>query len=379
MNAFRLKKILLVLLFFNSMNAFSYKIIPGESVHESITAMAVKCMQASEEIKPADCSSFRYIKSEGFKLTDYVRGLDPLYRSVSWPDDPTREFTEFSGALASGAKVYLKNETGCPREIGYEYRLDKDGIFCSSHFGDLQFLHAQAAKTTERASKTHSKIIDWSLFLYGVAIEQINTTDDYCEFWKKRNGPISNAMVPDDFAYCEERFSFKKLFTFRYPYYPEWTVGTLLNFTCKNPLSSKTCSERIGDTGKEWSKQNAGGALFHLIQDSYSQSHTDRGPCEVDPSTNKVVSKIECLPIKRYYAYGVQDGDLHGEADFWPKFSTSCNSITETIVPVLAIAQIMWHINNKTLDVHIVKNDLYKVFGKPENTGDELAVSGKCF
>ena len=152
--------------------------------------------------------------------------------------------------------------------------------------------------------------------------------------------------------------------------------GTLFNFTCKNPVSSRTCSERISATGKIWAQQNATGALLHMIQDSFSQSHTERGACEVT-NTGLPVSKVECKPIKSFYAYRLQDSDSHGKSDLWPSYSKNC--VNGGIDPVYATALMLWHVENKTKNINEVKADLYKIFGKPGTFGNTAATSGQCF
>ncbi len=89
------------------------------------------------------------------------------------------------------------------------------------------------------------------------------------------------------------------------------------------------------------------GASIHVIQDSYSQSHNQRGSC-ADKENKQPVSKISCLPIEQYYTYNAQDAGKHNDSDVLPiAVDASCQTATEAKLPiddaVTATARVLWY------------------------------------
>lgn len=168
-----------------------------------------------------------------------------------------------------------------------------DGLICVPHHGELQFLHVQASSINEPATKTYNKIKDWASFLYQVASGAYADTklnEPYCEYFKG-DGAFKKAMLPSQYSVpCNDEKTEK------------WKLTTLFNMTCKTPLpSSWRCKEWTGLAHYDKARIQAAGALLHLIQDSYSQSHTERGSCVVQD--DEVVAKVECVAPTMFTTY----------------------------------------------------------------------------
>ena len=85
------------------------------------------------------------------------------------------------------------------------------------------------------------------------------------------------------------------------------------------------------------------GALLHMVQDSFSQSHVARGP----EGSRGYEARIRCLPAERFYNFNGEDGrgqDGHSAADQLPDYDTeSCNAAIRTVDdPITASARLLW-------------------------------------
>jgi len=378
------KWILSILTILFSANVFAYKIIVPD-IHESMTRSSKACFDKAMTTKtePKDClvdlnidnievwwmedSSLAFYDVLGWikRGLNYTADLPDLEDAVRWPDDPTKEIS--AGILKIGSKL-LTDTCESYRDAATGIIDLNAGLICVSHYGELQFLHAQASSVGEPASDTHNKIISWASFLYLVASRKLSNEDlneDYCTYFSE-DSLFNRAMLPSNLSTpCTSNKG-------------KWKVSSLFNITCSSPKPSAWgCNEWVGDASYDKARIMATGALLHLVQDSFSQSHAERGACEIED--NKVVAKVECKPVSRFTTYKGQEN--HADADFMPQFKSSCAESEMIDDPILAGAKILWYIENAESLDDFKTNVIYKVFGTPEYvvTHGEPAGLGQCF
>lgn len=380
-----IKCLIFILMLLNSNSAFAFKIIEPD-IHESMTRASKACLDqfVDKETPPENCSlditnnediniswmhdsSLAIYDIPGWimRALDYTTDYPTLEDAVRWPDDPTKELS--AGAFKFGSKLLTDTCEGYRNPITKQIDLNA-GLICVSHYGDLQFLHAQASSEGELASDTYEKIIDWASFLYLVASKQLSDEDleqEYCSYFSK-DTKFHKAMLPSNSSVpCTSKKG-------------TWRVATLFNLTCSSPKPSAWgCNEWIGDKNYEKARIMATGALLHLIQDSFSQSHVERGTCEINDK--KVVAKVECLPLTKFTTYKGQEN--HGDADLMPIFKNSCNSSGSIDNPILAGAKALWYIKNEKPTKKFKQDVLYRIFGTPEYIKQHgmSAERGQCF
>lgn len=372
----------LLLLLIATLVLHGYTISPDADIHEDMTRAAKHCLDVANGAAPEGCEprfledgeakvDVSWLHDSSIRFYDVIgwirrwTGLDARYpnlrEAVRWPDDPTRQIS-----VLGGAKFGVNMLSGCASTSADGTDIN-DGLLCNSHYGDMQFLHAQASSLGEPAAVTHGKILRWADFLFNVASGHLNnqTLDEpYCAYFGGEDA-FSKAMLPDQQALpCDggpdER----------------WTLTTLFTFKCSNPLQSQTCTEETGPSRHDKARISAAGALLHLIQDSYSQSHCARGQCGPGHD-GKVLAKVECLPITMFTTYKGQQH--HKDADRRPRFAPSCRSGNGVDDPISASAKALWHIRNRST-IEAFRADLYRVFGTPESIrGARAAGLGECF
>lgn len=353
----KLLVILLSILTSVTIYAFEYRIEKkpftyiSSPAHESITALAISCLVQYEGEFPAK-GCFNSLDSIGISETDKVlhfASIDDqpimgreLLDAVSWPDDPTRQ-----GGL-HGLKAKINIELKCKNFLKYFGFLNYNdsingGLFCNSHFGVLQFFHAQSSKPTkddtfivEPYDLTRRKILSWIRFNYEIVSKKERLNDSYCgRLSELRKDPLSRdfaeAFLPE--AYKNSLFHCKNNFQ----------VKWLYSNSCKNIFSSGTCTI-VGDDRSY--QITALGAILHVIQDSYAQGHTKRGTCSV--LKEQPVSKVECLPIEQFYNYAMQDEKKHTSSDRLPiSIADSCKKSDRVIDDVItATAKTLWYISH---------------------------------
>jgi hypothetical protein len=364
--------------------ASGYRMIRPD-VHESMTRAAKKCFDRAMRTtsKPDVCqhnlnvrnvdmtwirgSSLRAWHIAGWfrHLTGIERDYPTLDHAVRWPDDPTRQIY--------GIAVWRWALNAGPLRCRFHERdgaIDIDsGLLCNSHFGDMQFLHAQATYLGEPAADTHYRITQWAELLYRIASGELTDAQldaPYCEHFADRTNIFHMAMLSSPVATpCETDRD------------PAWTLTTLFTMRCSGPVASRRCKEERQHSRHDRTRIYATGALLHLIQDSYAQGHCARGECEF--AAGDVVAKVECLPISMFTTYRVQDSGRHTEADMRPVFAASCAWPSQFDDPVTASAKALWHIRQRS-GITALREDLYRVFGRPETMAHvPPAGAGRCF
>jgi len=150
-------------------------------------------------------------------------------------------------------------------------------VLYRSHFGDMQFLHSMAASEQELARETKQKIMAWAEFMYRIALGEIT-----------RGTSIKKTGIQD----------IDGLFTHRYD-----TVQTLF----------------VSDSPREYREDEnlhlfAMGVLLHMVTDSLSGSHVQRGD-QFGHACRHVSGKRNPGWVKQFHVYNLQDSSAHGRAE----------------------------------------------------------------
>lgn len=302
----------------------------GYDLHESFSRVARSCLDSGAATKGGCASYF----PEALRLTGQRKSRaanDEPYAS-RWPDDPTRMLDRDPSKIRFGIHLYAI----CDRALARGSAIDQVGLLCSSHFGRLQFMHAQATSEDRDDSETRSKILAWATFAYRAATDAEFRATDYCKAVAGvPDQSLRAALTLSDVSICETRSSrFLGIFPRTYK---GWTVATLFSLSCPNPLQEKVCWERTGSYGDETARIAAKGALLHLVQDSFSQSHVARVPAggTAPGARGPYTARVVCERPAVYYNYVTQNrsspddngaikDDPHGAADGRPELDSSC-------------------------------------------------------
>lgn len=171
----------------------------------------------------------------------------------------------------------------------------EDDLLYRSHYGDLQFLHAMASKRDETAQETKRKMMLWAEFVYKVGVGVIDTTATLASL---RDLPGINEIFVR----------------------PGFTVHYLL----------------ARETDRKANiKKVAIGSLLHLIQDSYSDAHTER----INGCNSLAHNKGEIVGL---HFYSVQNPDEHKEADIRPTWLDNGDLSDNNPVSVSALIVQFW-------------------------------------
>jgi len=365
-----------------SASSIAYTISPKDDIHEAFTRAAKTCFDEAvlKGEKPTECAGSvadaddvdtAWIRNSTLAWYDVIgrlrrlSGADArfptLEEAVRWPDDPTRQIgvlgvVKFGVNMLSDCDKYIHDNPLGINDIN-------DGLLCSSHFGVMQFFHSQASQVGEPYETTILKIKAWAALLFNIGAGRLSDAEldtEYCSFFSGEDA-LSKAMLPNQQAVpCEKKKD------------PKWRLTTLFTFKCPNPLSSVGCYEETGQSRFDKTRIYAAGALLHLVQDSFSQSHVERGECEV--RGDKVKAKIECLPASGFTTYRGQI--KHDEADRRPTFANSCSEENGMDDPITASAKVLWHLHS-TKDLKEFQKDFDAIFGN--ESPERPATLGICF
>lgn len=335
MRGSRDRLVLFVLLVVTTFTVQGYTIRPFADVHESMTRAAALCTEQASwsGSEPSQCYP---LMERPLTVVDVLARLlrrigvanyPVLEEAVRWPDIP-------AGANAGSLLDLLVR---CERRIekrGGGVAHINNGLLCNSHYGSMQFFHAQATAAGEPAEVTRAKIMAWGELLFDVATDRRDDRLDtpYCDVF---DGPglLDEAMRPEEDAVpCMTG-----------PDGP-WLLSDLFTMECRNPFDPGSCAVRRGPRAREIARTNATGALLHLIQDSYSQSHAQRGDVRV-VTGGAMVAEVVCRPIRQFTSYVVQNEDRHGEADGPPSLHPSCDGSSRIDDAVTASAKALRHID----------------------------------
>lgn len=276
-------------------------------VHETITLLAYDYYLDPENTEGGRAkTSAETLKQRGV-LRDLVLGSQ-------WNDDPdsllrqnvTRAYQWYALFKDAQQQAQCKENSALPSCRAITVTANPMMLY-RSHFGDFQFIHSMASSQQETALDTQAKMLAWAKFTYTLSISSNNLAKEPID------GPAITAFS-DIASYLGK---------------PGWTVGALFDpipggewkrsfrpgkfgtyVASGNPRvqhSYKSQSEAVSV------KHMALGSLLHMIQDSYSDAHTERkGSC------NPLAREKGAIISFRNYVY--QSSDDHAHADINPKW-----------------------------------------------------------
>lgn len=301
--------------------AVAYDIRPVAGVHEAFTLLAERCRTEAAAAQPRDCLRYADQVSQWTgRRSDST--YDPLQRAVRWPDDPLRQLGSATGFLRYGRSM----SSSCPRSVTETNAIDRMSLTCASHFGPLQFFHAMASANRESAEQTRARILDWADLTYRIAIGQVPLSANICNWFRDNPSDISPSFTFDDPEICAPGDQ------------GEWTFAVFFGQQCDSATNTANC-DRLGD---ERAMEAVRGALIHVIQDSYSQSHAARGrPVAGGGYRPRVVCRLP----SSFYNYLGQAG--HGDADSQPEFDQTCGEGAEADDVITASAMALYFLDRR--------------------------------
>ncbi|ORE89456.1 hypothetical protein ATO7_06235 [Oceanococcus atlanticus] len=309
----------------------------GGRHHEAMTFDAMHCADSAQSA-PAACVP----RPEGWDVALDLSSVGlgvwserAARNAVRWPDDPASElslgnpmgFVRWSWNLVLG---------GC----GGKGSTLTTGLRCSSHYGNLQYLHAMSASKGDRAEDTKEKMLAWTKYLLlvlqdapqaggGTFIEQ-----NHCTYWaseQRQGNPIAEDMMPDGptgFPCVVDKGE-------------PWIVASLFAFYCTYNIY--TCDVNLSE---QTVKSRALGAILHLIQDSFTQGHALRGDCCMGVEDADLAA-YQCAPIQQFNVYGLQNKGRHKAADKEPVAGESCRTVDMVHDPITSAARILWELKTR--------------------------------
>jgi len=309
-------------------------------LHETTTRLAERCMSEQAGV-PINCvHHFDALLSE----TRRKKRSKPGSRAhaARWPDDPNRKLDGVLSAINFGARLSNRCRAALRRGLA----IDKAGLMCSSHFGRLQFFHAQSWQEDGGREETLAKMLAWARLSFRVATDpEFGAGESYCETIERLDAEmagLARMLTLEDKSLCKQSGKRKP-----------WTIRTLYSLRCLNFLSVDKCRDLTvrptSKTGENIAAVTAAGALLHMVQDSYSQSHAFRkAPSDRTQEPNGPFQAVVlCQPIASFYSFSDQTSRRHGPADKPPSLDSSCLRPDRQIDDVItASARIIWHIDN---------------------------------
>lgn len=273
-------------------------------VHESITLAAIGCNAG--------------LGSEDKCVTiDAVKEHRILLYGVRWPDDPPFQLNTKSPPRIKGCDVGVTLRStsqplcwwGLFSDAGVQAKKKShlkapafgpgDYMLYRSHYGDLQFMHAMGAYDGETAGETVDRMKMWAEFLWGVASGSTSTGTFIRE--------LGNSQLA--------------------AYFPGDITATNLFAT------------GIVEVRKDLDKV-AMGALLHMVQDSFSNAHAERGLDTGASCGNTNLAKPG--QIQRFRSYARQSSTSHDEADTPNALGLHTTQISPSAVDVSRTFLTMW-------------------------------------
>ena len=178
---------------------------------------------------------------------------------------------------------------------------NKANLTGRSHFFDLQFLHAMAAKTGEKPQDTLAQIMLWAEAMYRLSIGEDVNPDDRLDAV-----PVTSTASGTGTTYL-----FKNLFTDESDPKGTETLRTLLarDTACKSLQL----------------RRRAIGSLLHVIQDSYARGHVRRAltnPGDLVPGQDDIFKPGTYGlwgDVENFHSYKGQDPAAHDRYDKVPE------------------------------------------------------------
>jgi len=276
----------------------------ADAVHEDITYAAIACADDHGGVAPIGPTPLCLHRSS--HVAERPAGGpgnigNAIIVGVWWNDDPHGFL--YRNDVWNGVLSWLaaKSTASRVRKQGPQHRERATGrLLYRSHFHDLQFLHAMAAKDGEEASRTRQQIIDWIAFTYRVS------TGEHGEGASLHGlgSPVRELFTPAD---------------------PRLTVSYLFKRSRMRELATR---------------ELALGSLLHVVQDSFAASHAVR----------KFEASDACPSgrITQFYAYQGQREKAHGAQDTRKALNESLASrFTDLQNPVEASARMILFVRRK--------------------------------
>ncbi|MEM7666801.1 MAG: hypothetical protein AAF250_13170 [Pseudomonadota bacterium] len=325
-----------------------------------MTSLAIECVERSQSA-PINCSDL-HDQIDARIVQDRPEDIQSLSYATRWPDDPQRVLDQTSTQIRFGLPLLQ----GCETALNRGETINRTGLLCASHYGRLQFMHAMMSpQAIGEFERQRELILAWAEFAFKVSTEAEFANLEYCSTVSSLENIDLRAALTFDNA--EQRGSF--CFQRRHPVYfwktyKPWKVSTLFAFSCEEPINLNTC----GVVSDVVAQQAAAGAILHLIQDSYSQSHASRRVNgAILAPTGPFDARVVCAPVRAFYIYQEQTGkeDRHKPADASPMLDESCATEERQVDDVItASAMAVHYIRNSNLSGF---NDYLssRVFPKP--------------
>ncbi len=275
-------------------------------VHETMTLLAYDYYETPDASTGGAAKTSADVLKKNGVLRDLVLGAE-------WNDDPdsllrqsiTKSIQWYALFKNAKSQAECRNSQDAAKCKDVELSQNPMMLY-RSHFGDLQFIHSMASANDEPAKVTKERMMAWAKFTYNVFTSPGNI----------ENAPIDSTAVT---KFSDISVLLKK---------PGWTVGALFDpepggewVTSMNPLKfgrfksfdkpRKQKAYENPNLSKVSTRYIALGSLLHMIQDSYSDSHTERenGCNPIARSKGKILS---------FRNYSNQDTEDHGVADVHP-------------------------------------------------------------
>jgi hypothetical protein len=237
-----------------------------------------------------------------------------LLAGVRWNDTPPFTLLKTRTALCPADKVItIINDPECwgilfkdakkQAETGRKYgNAPSTLVLYRSHFGDMQFLHSMASSEQEFAGETKRKIMAWAEFMYKIALGKDNTSGAIT-----RGTSIKKTGISD----------IDSLFTYRYD-----TIQTLF----------------VSDAPREYKDDEnlhlfAMGVLIHMVSDSFSNSHVERGE-QLGHNCRNVSGKHNPGWVRSFHVYTLQDSAAHSDAESDYALAYQINYFETSVVDV---------------------------------------------
>lgn len=259
-------------------------------VHEKLTYFADGC-----RLDPDNCS----VNVDNFNLSTASDIMKMLIEGVEWNDDPRRllfgnllsQFQWYNWMMDGRERADLcrNSQRSCiatPNDLLYR-----------SHYSDLQFLHSMASNDGEPAQRTLENIMTWAEYTYKLSTGVVAPET-----------PLEKSKTKVNDFIGRQGWNAWKLFLNE-----DRSTGT--------------------DRDIRRIKLMALGSLLHMIQDSFSDSHTNRvGSCLPDNHDKKAITE--------FHSYVGQIPGRHKQYDAQPSWIVR-NAILSDSNPVKISAQII--------------------------------------
>lgn len=267
----------------------------GTSAHERITHMIYGCTES----EPGQC---------GEPNEDQITAPAAVIAGSEWNDNPPFRLKKTRNPLCKGtADTTIK----LPYFPGCWYLLFRDGgkrasngevfdansdnvILYRSHYGDLQFLHSMGTQDGEKASFTRDRIMMWLEYTYRFSIGEFDRSTEL------RKIPVPG--MADVFK--NKGWGTQELFT-------------------------------LGDVtfrGDQDLRDFAFGSFLHLIQDSFSRSHTARA--EETGAKCQNLNLLKPGQVTQFLTYASQDSGKHKKEDSHEALTIHLRSHSPNVVDV---------------------------------------------